>query len=59
MKSVVISLRAWRIASAERMRRREAGLSMSVGAIISELIIKSFPDEGPGEGQKSQTEEDE
>ena len=31
----------------------------NVGAIVSELIIKSFPDEEPGEGQKSQTEEDE
>ena len=41
----------------ETERRREAGLSMSVGAIVSELIIKSFPDEGPEEGQKSQTEE--
>ena len=54
MKSVVISLRAWRIASAERMRRRKEGVIMSLGAIISELIIKSFPDEGPEEGQERQ-----
>ena len=30
------------------------GLSMSIGAIISELIIKSFPDEETEEDQKRQ-----
>lgn len=59
MKSIVISLRAWRIANAERMRRRRGGVIMSLGAIVSELIIKSFPDEEPGEGSKNQMEETE
>lgn len=57
MKSVVISLRAWRIANAERMRRKEAGMTMSLGAVISELIIKSFPDRELVEEQDGQMEE--
>lgn len=42
VKSTAITVKAYEIASAESEKRKEAGLSSSITAVISEAVVEKF-----------------
>lgn len=44
-KSTAITLKAYEIAAAVADKRRDAGLSSSITAVISEAVVEKFGDE--------------
>lgn len=44
-KSTAVTMKAYEIASAVADKRKEAGLSSSITAVISEAVVEKFSDE--------------